>query len=250
MLFIVSLVCVLALTLLLHKAIRKHPALFYALTTLVVLVLFAAYFLTDYETWPTWFTYWVVAAFARGTLSTSLFVIVMYLGVAGNSVPGAQNLRAIRGELSILGCILALGHNIYYGLYYFPNLFSGELPLAYLISTWMSLALIAIMLPLTVTSVKAVRRRMRPPSWKRLQRWAYGFYALLYVDTMLLFAAGIARSVANANGLAPEIIQEQIISDTISLVAYSAVFLPYFALRILKALRDSKAQPTPALSKA
>ncbi|MDR1184310.1 MAG: ferric reductase-like transmembrane domain-containing protein [Coriobacteriales bacterium] len=247
MLFIVSLVCVLILSLLFHKAIKRLPALFYALTALVILVLFAAYFLTDYETWPEWFTYWVVAAFARGTLSTSLFVIVMYLGVAGNNVPGAQNLRAIRGELSILGCILALGHNVYYGLYYFPNLFSGELPLVYLISTWMSLVLIAIMLPLTVTSVKAVRRRMRPLNWKRLQRWAYGFYALLYVDTMILFAAGLARSAANINGLPPEIVQNQIMSDVISLVAYSAVFLPYFVLRILKALRDSKARSTPAL---
>ncbi|MDR1185450.1 MAG: ferric reductase-like transmembrane domain-containing protein [Coriobacteriales bacterium] len=240
MLFIVSLAVVLALALLFHKAIRALPALFYALTTLAILVLFAAYFLTDYETWPQWFTYWVVAAFARGTLSTSVFVIVMYLGVASNRVPGVEGLRAIRGELSILGCILALGHNIYYGMYYFPNIFSGELPLAYLISTWMSIILIAIMLPLTVTSVKAVRRKMRPASWKRLQRWAYGFYALLYVDTMLLFAASLARNMENATGLPSEVIQEQVASDIISLIAYSAVFLPYFVLRIRKAFRNSK----------
>jgi DMSO/TMAO reductase YedYZ heme-binding membrane subunit len=83
---------------------------------------------------------------------------------------------------------------------------------------------------------------MRPTSWKRLQRWAYGFYALLYADTMLLFAAGLAQSVENANGLPPEVIQEQIASDTISLIAYSAVFLPYFVLRIRKALRDGRAR--------
>jgi DMSO/TMAO reductase YedYZ heme-binding membrane subunit len=195
-----------------------------------------------YEWWdkflPEWFTDWVVIPILHGTLSTAFFVIVMYIGALSDKVPGVKGLREIRGALSIIACILAVGHNVSFGTYYFPAIFSGEPEPVYIISACMSVALIAIMLPLGITSVRAVRRKMRAGSWKKLQRWAYVFYALLYVDTVMLFAYALAT--VGSYGLSPDELREQNFYYISSLIVYSAVFLSYFVLRICKAFHDRK----------
>lgn len=56
--------------------------------------------------------------------------------------------------------------------------------------------MIAIMLPLFITSFKRVRRRMKPGNWKRLQRLAYVFYGLMYIHVLLLNLRGARTSAA------------------------------------------------------
>ena len=56
--------------------------------------------------------------------------------------------------------------------------------------------MIAIMLPPFITSFKRVRRRMKPGSWKRLQRLAYVFYGLMYIHVLLLNLSGARTSAA------------------------------------------------------
>ena len=86
-----------------------------------------------------------------------------------------------------------------------------------------SLILMAIMLPLFVTSFPAIRRKMKARTWKKLQRVAYGFYTLVYVHALIL-----GHSLENWGNL----------------LVYSLVFLPYGILRIRKAL--SRKHPVAA----
>jgi DMSO/TMAO reductase YedYZ heme-binding membrane subunit len=241
MLFLLSLVFAVALSLLLRKPIHKKPVLFYLLCIGGAAALSLAYFLTDYTTWPSWFVNYVAMSFARGALSTALFVIVMFIGALPGKFPGLKQLRIIRGELSIFACILMFGHNIYYGMYYFPHLLfePRELEWPYIVAAIITVALILIALPLFVTSFRTVRRRMIAKRWKALQRWAYLFYGLLYAHIMLVFCSAISRDITNPHGLAPEIISAQLRDDVISVAVYSAVFLTYFVLKLRKRFRKA-----------
>lgn len=227
MLFLISLISSLVFFVVFHKSIKRMPVMFYLLTTGVVLYLFGSYLLNVYEWWPDWFMNYIVLQFSRGSLSTAVFALVMYLGVFNAKKPYVLHLKSIRGEMSIIGCILALGHNVYYGIYYFVHLFTNtsELELPYIIATCTTLILILIMLPLMITSFRCVRRRMKTSNWKKLQRISYVFYVLLYVHIMIVLTA-------NVHGF----------STILSIIAYSVVFLPYYALRLQKYYHDSSKQ--------
>ncbi len=225
MLFLLSIVYTLVFFLAFARLIKKRPSVFYVLTPLFILLLFASYYTGLYERLPEWFLNYFVMTYARGSLSTAVFAVVMYLGVVPGRWPGAGRLMAIRGEMSIIGSILALGHNIYYGRYYFTHLFTepSELSAPYIAATIVSLVLMAIMLPLMITSFRCVRRKMRASNWKKLQRLAYVFYALLYVHVLIVLLANIRGA-----------------STVVSIAAYSAVFVPYFILRPLKRIRKKR----------
>lgn len=223
MLFIISILFSLLFFLVFHKFIKKTPPIFYLLTTITIIYLFGSYLMDIYHWWPDWFMNYFAMMFARGTLSTAVFAIVMYLGVLDKKIPGVLKLRSIRGEISIIGCILALGHNVYYGIYYFVDFFTNpqELSLPYKIATSITLILIAIMLPLMITSFRFIRKRMKAAKWKKLQRLAYLFYALLYVHVMIVLSANIRG-----------------FSTILSIIIYSLVFLPYYILRIWKFMKE------------
>ncbi|MDR2502324.1 MAG: ferric reductase-like transmembrane domain-containing protein [Oscillospiraceae bacterium] len=246
MIFLGSLV----FSVLLCRVIRKLPWLFYSMTGGLILATFAAYFLTDYTTWPLWFMNCIVMPIVRGGMSTAVFALVMYVGALPKKFPLYRQLYVIRSELSILGCILALAHVAYYGMYYFPHLFTepGELAPPYIAASIMSLALTALGLPLGVTSIKKVRRKMGAIKWKKLQRWAYPFYALLYTHIMTVMGAALYHDIHNTYGRTAEINASQTQGDIITIAAYSLVFVPYFVLRIRKALTAKRQRNAPAFT--
>jgi DMSO/TMAO reductase YedYZ heme-binding membrane subunit len=84
------------------------------------------------------------------------------------------------------------------------------------------------MIPLLITSLRAVRRRMKPLNWKKVQRLAYPFYALLYVHVLILFCASI--------GLHPD----RATDTWVNLIVYSVVFVIYFIARPVKYLRTKR----------
>ena len=162
---------------------------------------------------------WIFSLLSSCALATAFFAVVMYMAILPRGGTAVKRLLPIRGELSILACILTLGHNLTYGKTYFfmlltrPERLSGNL----LVAAILSAVLAAIMIPLFVTSFPAVRKKMKARKWKKLQRLAYWFYALVYVHVMLL-----ARELDRWDNI----------------LVYSAVFLPYGILRLRKALRN------------
>lgn len=132
-------------------------------------------------------------------------------------------LMPIRAELSIIASILTLAHNIIFGKYHFVTLFTApkSMSLNMLLAAIISVVLIAIMLPLMITSFTSIRKKMKYKSWKKIQRFAYVFYGLIYVHIMLIMVP-VAKT-GNTQYI-------------INVLIYSLVFLIYAVMRINKAL--------------
>lgn len=219
MIFIVSLIASACFILLCGKALRAYPAPFYAAAAGVSALVTALY--------------WTAPAFLDlrlrsqlplilGALGTACFVFVMFAGALPNGHPWMKRIMPIRGELSIFACLLTLGHNLSYGKNYMTPafLFTGQFSTVKA-AAWVSVILIVLMLVLTVTSIKAVRRRFSPKMWKSLQRWAYLFYALVYIHVLLLTVPGLLKGRS---------------SYLTNLLVYSVVFLSYAVCRVQKAV--------------
>lgn len=219
MTFLISLLLAAAFLWLCAKPLRKHPVPFYLAAAVISVTVIALY----------WGAPEFLSAAARTKLpvylsafGTALFVFVMIPGALPNGNPLLKTLMPIRGELSIFACILTLGHNISFAKNYFTPgaLFSGPITTTKL-AAWISLVLIALMLVLTVTSFKAVRKKMKPKKWKSLQRSAYGFYALTYIHVMLM---SIPAALRGRSGY------------MLTILVYSIVYLGYGVCRVQKAV--------------
>lgn len=203
-----------------HGAIRKRPGAFYALAILLVVGEVLYYSLGLRATAPQWVNTYVVNLFTRGTLPTALFMVVMYVGALDHRRPLVRKLLAIRGPLSIMACILTLGHNLMYGIRHFVMLFVAPETMrpTTLVAAILSLLMIVLMIPLMVTSFSRVRRRMSAASWKRLQRLAYLFFGLIYAHVMVLFVPQFSHKY-------------------LDIILYTAIFGGYLVLRVTKALK-------------
>lgn len=225
MIFIISLVVAAAFILLCGKALRAHPAPFYiaaaALSALVIEL------------------YWLAPSFLSlqmrtrlpiliGALGTAFFIFVMYAGALPNGHPLMKKIMPIRGELSIFACLLTLGHNLSYGKNYLTPGYLFSAPVSPTkAAAWISVVSILLMLMLTITSIKAVRKRIQPKKWKALQRWAYLFYALVYLHVLLLAIPNLLKGRT---------------AYTVNLLVYSLVYLSYAVCRIQKAVLVKRGQ--------
>ena len=219
MLLIISLIIVALFIYFLKDSLKKYANIFY----IGVAVISIAVFLLEFLSMPLFVKNNILGIFAKGSLGTAMFVVVMYTGALPKGNKLIAPLMKIRGELSITAAILVLCHNFTYGMTYFRMLFTKTslLSATQLAAAVISLMLIAIMLVLTVTSFPSVRKKMQAKKWKQLQRTAYVFYGLMYVHIMLInipyARLGLGMYIANV-------------------VIYSIVFLGYAAMRIAKAV--------------
>lgn len=217
---LVSLALTLIFALGCHGALKRHPGAFYALAVLIVIAEVIYYQAGIRDLAPEWVTQYVVNLFKRGALSTAMFVVVMYTGALDGRRPVVRTLMGVRGQLSILACILTLGHNIIYGLKHFVHLFTNpwDMKPQTIIAAILSLVMIALMLPLLATSFRCVRSRMKAADWKRLQRLAYLFFGLIYVHIMVLFVPKFEKKY-------------------LDILFYTVIFGVYLILRVTKKAR-------------
>ena len=219
MLLIISLIIVALFIYFLKDSLKKYANIFY----IGAAVISIAVFLLEFLPMHLFVKNNILGIFAKGSLGTAMFVVVMYTGALPKGNKLIAPLIKIRGELSITAAILVLCHNFTYGMTYFRMLFTKTslLSATQLAAAVISLVLIAIMLVLTVTSFPSVRKKMQAKKWKQLQRTAYVFYGLMYVHIMLInipyARLGLGMYIANV-------------------VIYSIVFLGYAAMRIAKAV--------------
>ncbi|MCR4963721.1 MAG: FMN-binding protein [Firmicutes bacterium] len=226
MLFTLSLVAALLLALLLAKPIKNCPGAFYAVSA----VLSLAFALFDFTNAPHFLSAWLLDPFRRGTLGTALFVVVMFTGALEKGSGLRQKLLPIRGFLSIIATILVLCHCVYFGKTYLVRLFTGGAIGGRLsgLQTWamiFSILMILILLPLGIASFQKIRRRMGAQKWKKLQRWAYLFYGLIYVHIVLLL---LPHALTGQAGYA------------LSVAVYSIVFALYLYLRLRRSEKLSR----------
>lgn len=219
MLLIISLVLAVAFVFLCGKALKKHPIFFYSGAGIITIVLA----LIPFDGVPNFVNNYILALFRRGSLATAIFIIVMYTGALKNGSALMKKLIVIRGELSIMASIMILCHNIFFGKTYFVRLFTSAstMPVTQFLAAIASLLMLVIMIPLAIMSFPKVRKKMKPKLWKRLQRFAYVFYALIYIHIFLLtYSSAQARRGDYA----------------LSLILYTIVFGVYLVMRVRKYL--------------
>ena len=222
---IVGLIAITLFYILFADIIKKYPVLFYMATYVLIIPVVLYYQTKFYKNMPIWFTRYVMDIFQRGIFSTVTFMIVMFLGVITTHNKYTRKLMSIRGEMSIIGCFAALCHNVAFGIRYFVEFFTNESKMNVYTktATIISLILIAMMIPLMITSFKCVRKKMKAKNWKNLQKLAYPFFYLIYVHLMVLFMHK------------PE-------KHMLSIVLYTVIYMLYTVLRIRKCLITKKRQ--------
>lgn len=217
MFFLISLVLAFAFAFVFAKPIKKNPAVFYIIA--VLFCIFSA--VVDIRSLPQWIADYIAPFFTKSLFATGLWAVVMWTGAFPNGSGLIKKLMPIRGELSIMAAVLTFGHNIGYGKIYFVRLFTvpSRLPTNQLIAGIFTIIMLCIMIPLTIMSFKSVRKKINPKTWKKIQRSAYVFYALLYAHVMVLCVpmAKMGRAGYFAN-----------------VIVYSIVFIGYAVCRVRK----------------
>lgn len=220
MLIAIALLVAIFVVLNFEKPLKKNPLPFYVVSAGLSLAVVAVERLG--VTFSGFFGTYIYPLFSKGILGLAFFILVMYAVTFKNGSRAIKLLMSLRGEMSIIASFLCLGHVITRGITYFSKLFTApeKMRPAVLFATVASVLIVLILLPLFITSFKRIRRKMSGTAWKKLQRLAYAFYALVYLHILLFSLSAALRGS---------------LEKQIDLVIYSAIFLWYLICRLLKA---------------
>lgn len=191
MIVILTLICSLAFFHFFGKALKKKPAVLYGICILLSLV---SIFYPREGGLP-FLDFFFKKIMQRGILAGSLFILVMLAPVLPKSFSGRKTIYLLRGEMAICASLITLAHNLAFGGKYFGALFFGQghISLMELHAAIVSCLMILLLIPLTVTSFQAVRRKMQGKTWKKLQNWSYLFYLLLYLHIFFIYQGALIR---------------------------------------------------------
>lgn len=231
MILTITLLCSLAFFHFFGKAVKKKPAVLYGICILLSLV---SIFYPREGGLP-FLDFFFKKIMQRGILAGSLFILVMLAPVLPRSFSGRKTIYLLRGEMAICASLITLAHNLAFGGKYFGALFlgHGHISLMELHAAIVSCLMILLLIPLTITSFQAVRRKMQAKTWKRLQNWSYLFYLLLYLHIFFIYQGALIRGKGEY---------------FFTLMLYSFIFGFYGFLRIRqyrvqKETREKKAVP-------
>jgi len=214
MLFLFSLILAAGFVWLCGKRLRETPAPFYAAAAVLSI---AAVCITNLHLTglPAWLSQYVLALLTKGTLATAFWAIVMWTGALPNGSKSIRFLMPMRGQLSIFAAILTLGHAVGYGISYIPRWIQHT----DILNLVIAIVLMAIMIPLTILSVRKIRKKIKPKTWKNIQRLAYVFYVFIPLH---VFALNFVRARQGRDGA------------WFSLMLYAAVFIGWAVMRLRK----------------
>ena len=172
------------------KGIRKNSVLIYVLA---VIISIASFFLID--------KIQVMEMFVNGIMGFSFLFIVMFTGALKKKSNLSKKFVSIRKEYSIIGFIFIIPHATNYVIEMFSDFWQIEY--------WFGVTAFAIMIPLFITSFSNVRKLYKYPVWKKLHRWSYLAYMLIFIHVIL-------------------------VADTRDMIAYILIFVPYLVLKLMK----------------
>ena len=198
-----------------EKAFKKRPYLLYigALVIGIVLMQVPNSYVSSFIT--------------RGTLATSLFIIVMYARVLPVKSRFYKTFMSLRAPIAIAGSFLIFLHNgkTLYSYIRAYVLYGTTLKFYERYAACCSVVMFALLLPLTITSFMPVRKRMNSKKWKKLQQTSYIFYALIYCHVAFLFGYQVAKGRS---------------SYCIDLAIYTFIFGNYLFQRVGLYLKNKK----------
>lgn len=208
-----------------RKPLQRCPGVFYAVAVGLDLLLAQGHQAgAPVLLWRAGLTFHTRCLFAF-----SLFAIVMFAGVLKDGTRVKGVLLPIRAELSLVAALLAFGHIATFAAPYVGRLLAGTSINVALAST-SAVLLVLLLVPHSITSVKAVKRRMPAKIWKSLQRYAYLFWGLVFAHVLLILGPSALAGADSARA---------------SLVVYTAVFAAYAVLRTRRFALDRRERVTP-----
>lgn len=135
----------------------------------------------------------VVQLFTSSFTGVCLYLVVMFVG-ALDRTPVVKRLLSVRSELSVIGGIVVMGHVV--RIVDFPFLFANPMwsdiwgtpavDFMFVAAVIIGPALTVCFLVPWITSFRAVRTRMAPATWKKTQKLAYPFMALMVAQGFFL----------------------------------------------------------------
>jgi DMSO/TMAO reductase YedYZ heme-binding membrane subunit len=194
------------LSVLLSKSIKRHTTVYYtvfAIPFILVTVPFAGRLfgleIFNFNRIP--FLGGIMRDYIHmGTLGFPLLIIIMYMGALNPKNSTVKKLLGIRKELSILSGFPILTHSLIRVTNNFPSALkfftdNGEYMANAKVtnalgagitnfSFVLGILMLALFIPLWVTSFNSVHKRMGNIKWKKLQRWSYVLYAMLFIHAM------------------------------------------------------------------
>lgn len=200
-------------TILLSKSIKKHATVYYWCFSVPFILILVPFFLNMFGAdIPRLNGLPVLSYFMRdyvhmGTLGFPFLVIIMYMGALSTRNRYVARLMSIRKELSIIAGFPILTHATLRVFGTFPrgwNFFFNhadyvaERPVDSMAGSIITnfvfvlgIVMLALFLVLWVTSFTSVHRRLGNQRWKKVQRWAYVLYVLLFIHSMGLQIGGM-----------------------------------------------------------
>lgn len=218
---LISIVGVTLLSLIGTKTIKKYSKFYYVAIGLLAFLttIFEIFKLYSNYNLPT-FLYGLEKSTMKGYIAIGFFILVMFAGAMNTKWNVTRKLLSIRGKMAILGSILITPHGIMYLVRFIIKFFNGKEPTALnIIYLILGIVGFLIMIPLFITSFKAIRKKVNYVKWKSIQRWSYLFFGLVYVHILivllnsknvdwmrvsiytLIFAAYIALKINKINGI-------------------------------------------------
>ncbi|MBB6713364.1 ferric reductase-like transmembrane domain-containing protein [Clostridium gasigenes] len=216
MILIYSLILATILSLLFTTSIKKHYWFYYSLSAFIAISTTIYEILKITSNMELYgFISYIEKASIKGIFSISVFVLVMFAGALQSRWKITKKLLIIRGELAIIASILILPHGVIYLVRFIMKIIDQKLSAIYVAYVIVGIIAFIIMIPLFITSLKKIKRKMDWHKWKQLQRTSYLFYFITYIHILL-----ILLSKKNI--------------DWIKLITYTTIFALYAILRLIK----------------
>lgn len=172
------------------KEIRKNSILLYVVA---VILSIGSFFLLDKIK--------VLEMFVHGYVGLSFLFIVMFTGALKKKSKLSKKFVSIRKEYSILGYIFIMPHAVNYSIELLTDLAQIEY--------WVGFIAFVVMIPLFITSFSKIRSLYKYPAWKKLHRWSYLAYSLIFVHLIL-------------------------VAELRDQIAYIVIFVPYLGMKLVK----------------
>lgn len=207
-----SLFVYIGLALLCAKSIKKHASVYYAIFSIPFLLLLVPFLLNKCGADIPRLNIPVLSYFMRdyvhmAPLGFPLLIVIMYMGALSTRNRYVARLMSIRKELSIIAGFPILTHATMRAFGAFPRGISfffdqedylAEHPVYSMLGATftnfvfiLGIIMLALFLVLWVTSFDGVHRKLGNQRWKKIQRWAYVLYALLFIHSMGLQIGGL-----------------------------------------------------------
>lgn len=177
---------VVLLSLCASNRIKKYGKGIYALSAFISLAALVWQFGPWREDAPDELIEWIILGekyFLRGIIATGIFIVVMWTGALNPKKSYTKKLLKVRAEWSVIGGMFIIPHIISRAVLYWPP---SELRPAELFLYIDGILCLVLLIPLWLTSFIPIRRKMPAKAWKRLQKLAYPFYALIGLHGIIL----------------------------------------------------------------